>query len=252
MMNKQHLRHGFGLLVWACCCFQACCPIPQKVLSHDKRLVPPLDFEYLNIGATIDYQDHTHHFGSAYVKFRIQKDHLIWFSVLGLWGIEILRGVVTPTGITLLNHIQKTYMVYDYATPCTFWPDPWDYALLQALLLGELVYPNAPQDLIQDKAQRGVIQQKKAGWTLVYCIHPVLQKVEKLVATAKQSSIMATYQQFTPCAGGLLCKQATMTWHNRTMPTQPALTLTLKKIQAQWSQKPLHFPFSIPARYEKK
>ncbi|MCU0318229.1 MAG: DUF4292 domain-containing protein [Amoebophilaceae bacterium] len=226
--------------------------MPQKIPIHDECLVQPLDFEYLKIGATIEYQDLTHQHSSAYVKFRIQKDHLIWFSVLGLWGMEILRGVVTPTSITLLNRVQKTYTVYDYATLCILWPGPWDYALLQALLLGELAHPHAPQDLIQRGAQGVVIQQKKAKWLLAYHIHPALQKIDRLVVKAKQGSMMATYQQFKPYIGGLLCMQATMTWYCHAVPAQPAITLALKGIQAQWSQKPLCFPFSIPARYEKK
>ena len=252
MMNKRGLGYDFLLLVCACCCFQACCSIPQKIPRHDKCLVQPLNFEYLKIGATIEYQDLARQCGSAYVRFRIQKDHRIWFSVLGLWGIEILRGVVTPIGVTLLDRVQKTCTVYDYATLRTLWPGPWDYALLQALVLGELAYPYAPQALIEQGAQRVVIQQRKAKWSLVYHIHPALKKIEKLVVEAKQSSMMAIYQQFKPYSGGLLFRQATMTYHFRTMQMQPAITLTLKGVQAQWSQKPLCFPFSIPARYEKK
>jgi len=250
-MNRWCLRHSFWLLAWACC-FQDCCPVPKKGASKDECRVQSLDFEYLKMSTTVGYQDPTHHYGSGYVKFRIKKDHLIWFSVLGPWGIEVLRGIMTPTSITLLNHMQKAYYVYDYATLRSLFPGPWDYALLQAVLLGELAYAYGPHEVIQQNSQQAVIQQQKKTWTLTHIIHPTLKKVEKLVAVTGQGSCVAAYDQFKPCQGGLLFRRATLTWYYRTAPTQPAMTLVLKGMQAQWPKKSLCFPFSIPAHYEKK
>ena len=242
---------SFWILVWACC-FQACRPVPQKKLGTDECLVPPLDFEYLKIGTTIGYRDHTHHYSSAHVHFRIKKDSLIWFSVLAPWGIEIMRGIITPTGITLLNRTQKVCYIHDYATLRAFWPGPWDYALLQALLLGELARAATPHEIIAQNAQHTVIQQQKGAWTLTHFINPLLGKVEKIIATAIQGSFLISYNQFKPCQGGLFFRRATLSWYDRTTPVQAALTLTLKGTKVQWPTKPLRFPFSIPAQYEKK
>ena len=251
-MPKQHVSPGFWLLLWVCC-FQACRPVPQKVLSMDACLVPSLDFEYLKIGATVAYQDREHYQSHAYINFRIKKGSLIWFSVSGLWGIEILRGIITPMGITLVNHMQKACYVYDYATLCALWPGPWDYALLQALLLGELP-PDASalQEVVQQNAQQIALQYHKEAWTLTYCIHPALRKVEKLVATAMPGSFVVIYNLLKPRRGGSLFRRATLHWYCRTAPTQPTTTLTLKNMKVQWPKKPLRFPCLIPAQYEKK
>ena len=203
------------------------------------------------MSTTISYQDHARRYSSAYVTFRIKKDHLIWFSILAPWGIEVLRGLITPAGITLLNHIQKAYYVYDYATLRALWPVPWNYALLQALLLGELANASTPQKFMQKNARPVVIQQKEA-WTLTHFIHPTLKKVEKLVAATGQGTCVATYSQFKPYQGGLLSRRAILTWYCCTAPIQPAMTLILKGIKPQWPKKVLCFPFSIPASYEKK
>jgi Domain of unknown function (DUF4292) len=250
-MNRWRLRRGFWLLAWASC-FQACCPVPQKGIRKNGHWVQTLDFEYLKMSTNVGYQDHAHQYSSAHVKFRIKKDHLIWFSVLAPWGIEILRGLITPTSITLLNHMQKSCYVHDYATLRALWPGPWDYALLQSLLLGELAHASTLHKVTQQNTQQAVIQQQKEAWTLTHFIHPIFKKVEKLVAATGQGSCVATYDQFKPCQGGLLFRRATLTWYHRTAPTQPVMTLTLKGMQAQWSKKPLHFPCSIPAHYEKK
>ena len=211
-----------------------------------------LAFEYLKMDATVGYQAQARYYGSAYIKFRIKKDHIIWFSVLVPWGLEIFRGIITPTSITLLNYMHKVYYVYDYATLRALWPGPWDYALLQALLLGELSHASTPYKVIQQNAQQIVIQQKKATWSLTHCIHPTLRRVEKLITAAKRGSLVATYNLFKPCRGGLLFRRATLTWYYRTVPTQPAIILSFKGIQTKWPKNPLLFPFSIPAHYEKK
>ena len=250
-MNRWCLRHSFWLLVWACC-FQDCRPVPQKGPSKDECRVQSLAFEYLKMSTTISYQDHAHHYSSAYVKFRIKKDHLIWFSILAPGGIEVLRGLITPAGITLLNHMQKAYCVYDYATLRALWPGPWDYALLQALLLGELANASTPHKVVQKNAQQVVMQQQKAAWTLTHFIHPTLKKAEKLVAATGQGTCVAAYSQFKPYQGGLLSRCAILTWYCCTAPTQPAMTLILKGMKPQWPKKVLCFPFSIPASYEKK
>ena len=240
--------------MWAYC-FQACLPVPQKGPSPntDECLVQTLDFEYLKIGTTIGYIDHTHRYSSAYVNFRIKKDSLIWFSVLTPWGIEILRGIITSQGITLLNHMQKAYYVYDYATLRVLYPGPWDYALLQALLLGELAHSSSINEVIEQNAQHTVIQQQRKAWTLTHFIDPSLRKVEKLIATAIQGSFVASYEQFRSYQGdSLLFRRATLGWYRCTDPTQPAMTIILKNRKVQWPKKPLHFPFSIPVQYEKK
>jgi hypothetical protein len=248
-MNRWYFLHCFWLLVWACC-FHACFPVPQKGPIKAEHPVQSLDFKYLNIGANVDYQDNAYRRGSARVKLRIKKDRLIWFSILGPWGIEIFRGIATPASVTLLNRMQKTYAVYDYAALSTLWPGPWSYVLLQALLLGEL--PHASHEVIQQNSQQVVIQQQKEAWTLTQFINPTLKKIEKLLATAIQGSFVATYNQFKPCQGGLLCRRATLAWYCRTTPVQPTWIVTLKGMQAQRSTKPLRFPLSIPTQYEKK
>jgi Domain of unknown function (DUF4292) len=251
-MRQRSLQHYFWLLLSICWCFQACCPIPQKRLGHHAYFVQALDFEYLKIEANVAYQDHTHRRGSAHVKLRIKKDQLIWFSVLGPWGIEILRGIATPVSITLLDRMKKTCTVYDYETLGARWPGPWDYMFIQAVLLGELAHAYDPHEVVQQNSQQSVIQQQKEVWTLTHFINPTLKKIEKLVATARQSSFVATYNQFKPCQGGLLFGRATLTWYCYTTSAQPALTLVLKGMQVQRSTKPLHFPFAMPTQYEKK
>lgn len=247
-MRRRHWRLYYWLFIGSCC-WQACLPLPQRSPSNSDRLVQPLDFEYLALSTTISYHQPGQAQYSAYVKFRLQKNQCIWFSVLGPWGIELLRGTITPIGITLLNHMHKTYHVYDYATLQAVWPGPWDYDLVQATLLGELARAYTAQEVVQESAQEAVIRQKKGAWMLTHLVSPPLGKLEKLIAKGPQGSLIAAYQQFKPYPGGLLFKEATFTWYDG---TSPATTVKLAKLKAHWTEKPLRFPFVIPATYEKK
>ncbi|MEM9416977.1 MAG: DUF4292 domain-containing protein [Bacteroidota bacterium] len=250
-MYRRYWRLCFWLLVGSSC-WQACRPGLQKSPSSSDRLVQPLEFEYLTLSATLRYYNATQHTSTAYVKFRIQKNQCIWFSVVGLWGAEIMRGMLTPQSVTILDHLQKTYRVYDYATLQTLWPGPWDYAVVQALLLGEVVQDYTAQEVLQAHFQQAVIQQQKGAWILQHLVNSTQGKVEKLVATGRPGRLIAVYHQFKPCQGGLLSKQATFSWYPYTGPTTPATTVKLARVKAQWPQKPLKFPFVIPAHYEKK
>lgn len=252
LCRKQHLQYVFWLLLGGYCC-QACYPALQKgTIKDDECPAQFLAFEYLKIGAVVDYQDQKNTPSRVHIRLRIKKDQLIWFSVSAPWGLEVLRGIITPVSITLLNHAQKAYYVYDYVTLRTIRPGPWDYTLLQALLLGELPCTTASYKTIQKNAQTIVMQQKKIGWTLTYFLNPTLKRVEKSIVTANKGSLVTTYNLFKPDQGSLLFKRATLAWYDRATPMRPNITVTLKGLRSKQSQKPLPFPFSIPAHYEKK
>ncbi|MHA7877745.1 MAG: DUF4292 domain-containing protein [Bacteroidota bacterium] len=250
-MHKRYLKRGAWLLVWTCC-FQACVSVRQKGTNQNDDWVQALAFEYLKINAKASYQDHTHRSASVHIKLRIKKDCMIWFSVSAPWGLEILRGTITPTNITLLNHMQQTYYTDDYTNLRTLWPGPWDYALLQALLLGELPHTSTPCKVIQHDTQQILLQQEKTIWPMTHLINPALRKAEKLIAVAQKGNLVALYSLFKTFHGGLLYRKAILTWYYHATPEQPAMTLTLKDIRPQWPQGSLRFPLAIPAHYEKK
>ena len=250
-MSRPFLKQCLWLLVWGCC-WQACRPVPQKSPVLGDRLVQPLDFEYLKLGASILCVTDEHQYSSAYIRFRIHKDQCIWFSVSVAWGVEVMRGMVTPKDITLVNHIQQVYHVYDYAALGTAGAGPWDYALLQAVLLGELTRAYTAQEVIQEDAQQAMIQQHKAPWVINHLVNPALGKVEKLVASTLSGKLIAVYDQFKPYPGGLLFRQAKVHWYPCPAPAAPTLQVTLRRAKARWPKKPLSFPFSIPKHYEKK
>ena len=249
-MRQQLFRYSVWLLVWGSC-LQACRPIPQKSPSRGEGVAQSLDFEQLRLSVAITYQDGEQRYSNIRVRLRIKKDSLIWFAVLTPLGTEALRGIITPTGITLINHTEKAYYVYSYATLRSLWPGPWDYASLQALLLGE-VDGGKQQKIVQLDADQMVMQCKEAGWAMTYFIGARSGKLERLVASTKSGSFSAIYEDFKPYPEGVLLGKATLTWYNSTAPTQPTATVTMKGMRIKRAKGLLKFPFAIPTHYQKR
>lgn len=247
-MRRRHWRLYFWLLIGSYC-WQACVLLPQRSLGPSHSLIQPLDFKHLALSTNIRYYEAGKLQRRAYIKLRLQKNHGIWFSVLGPWGIEFLRGMITPVGITLLNHVHKTYHYYDYATLQTLWPGPWDYGLVQSVLLGELAQPYKPNELMKKSEEKIVVKQQKGVWILNHLLNKTLGRLEKLSAKGPQGAFTATYQQFKAYQQGMLFREAAFSWHDGINPT---MTLELVKLTPKWSETPLKLPFIIPAAYEKR
>ncbi|XWN35536.1 MAG: DUF4292 domain-containing protein [Roseivirga sp.] len=222
--------------------------------SREGSLVQPLAFEYLKLSATLSYQEGPHKCQRGSVRFRLKKDVCIWFSVTAPWGLEVIRGMITPEGLTVLNHMQQVYYAYDYAELRTRWPFPWDYALIQALLLGEMVQTHTSQEVLQTSPQQARVRQKPAHGVFTYLVNLATGQIQQVVITdtAQQHRWVGTYQPGKSYAGGVLFEQVQLDGYEDAFSEQPAVTLILEGLKASWPKKPLSFPFSIPQHYEKQ
>ena len=249
-MNKRRLQRCASLLLGAIC-LQTCSPVLQKHVRKQAPIVQTLAGNYVKIAANISYQYQDiqqQHSSSASIKFRIKQGDCIWFTVSAHWGLEILRGMVTPKGVTLLNHMEHAYCTYDYATLQVLWPGPWDYKLLQSLLLGESVAIDTLHEVLQDD-QQVCIQQQQGVWHLTYFMHAILKRVNKLVAKTMHRSLIIIYQHMLDHQISLF-KQVTWLCHDHDAFMQ--VRLQLKNVRVQWPKQALSFPFFIPKSYEEK
>lgn len=251
ILNRR-LQHFFLLLLWTCY-FQACHPILQRRERVFDDALPSWDCTYLKMRATINYQKDGRCYSGADVNLRIKRDGCIWASVCLPWGMEIMRCLITPQGVTLVDHREKAYYAYDYATLRARWSGPWDHALLQALLLGELARPSA----VPTSTRRGrqqVIRYRQGDWSLTYFVNPISRKVEKLVAqaTPEGCKFTASYRVQQSDRAGSTLRQVTLQWHHNTKQEEPVMSAILKGIKVKHATKPLSFPLTIPTWYEER
>jgi len=147
--------------------------------------------------------------------------------------------------------MQKSYYTYDYLSLEERWPLPWDYALLQALLLGQIVPTDGPYKVTPLSAQQAMVQQKKAHHVLTCFINLATNQVQQIVLAHPEQPyrLVSTYQT---CGKSPFFDQVQLAWYTAPAPEPPDAMLTLQDFKAAGSTKPLSFPFSIPQQYEKQ
>lgn len=66
------------------------------------------DFEWIELRTRIKYQSADQK-GSAKAYIRMRKDSAIWISAVPLLGIEVIRVMITPDSMTILNRLKKEW-----------------------------------------------------------------------------------------------------------------------------------------------
>ncbi|MEL6412808.1 MAG: DUF4292 domain-containing protein [Bacteroidota bacterium] len=244
------LQRTRWLIVLSCLLHACRSVLPQKSLTTTPA-VASLAFDYLRINARLRYQDQQHQYSNASVQVRIQKGTCIWFSITAPLGIEIMRGTITPSGITVVNHSQKTYASYTYTTLSARWHYHINYAWIQAVLLGELLLPPAPQEILYQGPDKAILQQQRPPWILTHIINTTWGQPEKLVVldTLTQQRCVVAYQGWQQYTPGPFFRQVKIQLYRSARQVRPQQTLMLRRIRIHRSSKPLSFPFSIPPTY---
>ena len=245
-MLKKIDKPSFLLVFIIGCLLQACYTVrlTQTTQKHTQQLLEPLHFTYLTINASIKYTQGTTKYNLR-VQFRMHKDHIIWFSAALPWGIEVARGMITPTQVKLMNHLQHTYTVYDYPTLQAQLHGPCSYNLIQAILLGELpAIPN--KNKILQAGQHITIQWPQGQWQAIATMNRTTRQVEKMVITdpLTQNQCMVAYKNWKQYQCGLLFRDAQLCVGNF------IVGITHKSIHS--THKKLNFPFTIPCKYVQK
>lgn len=75
-------------------------------------------------------------------NLRIRKDSVIWISVSALLGIEVARIQITPDSLKLMNRINKTYWVADFAEADQLLGVSVNYKQLESALVGQISLGN--------------------------------------------------------------------------------------------------------------
>ena len=178
--------------------------------------------------------NNTHYQGR--LSLHIQRDSLIGFSLTHGMGFEVLRGQVTPTSITWINRLEKTYQQYDYPMLWQHIPMRCNYAILQAILLNEwneIIERNELPNWDINLAANGGIPPY-----LISCKKEptqVVQLVDK--ETQQRCWVVYTYKKANGITG-ITVYLETMHWQVR-----------YKK--KRFFRDVVSFPFKIPHRYDK-
>jgi len=119
----------------------------------EKKLISHLQENYLkydNFSAKVNvkfvYKDKDQ---SVKAQIKIQKDSLIWISIIPALGIEFARAQFSMDSVKFINRMSNEYFVGDYKYVSEMFHLDLNYEVLQALFMNELfIYPS-PDDSIK-------------------------------------------------------------------------------------------------------
>lgn len=73
-------------------------------------------------------------------NIRIKKDSVIWVNVSALLGIDVMRLMITPDSVKLINKMEKTVQLRSVSYLQELAKIPFSFKELQALLIGNPVF----------------------------------------------------------------------------------------------------------------
>ncbi|MBE0649453.1 MAG: DUF4292 domain-containing protein [Bacteroidales bacterium] len=110
-------------------------PMSFDSLFHEMN-THQVNFSSLNAKVAVSYNKKGSDDATFRVQVRIQKDSLIWASIIPAMGIEAARAELTPDSLKLLNRMKKNYMLGDYRVLDSLLHTSVNYSVLQSLLVG--------------------------------------------------------------------------------------------------------------------
>ncbi len=126
-------------------------------------------------------------------QLRMQKDSIIWTSISAPLGVEVLRMMVTPDSVFMLNRNDKTYLIENISVFNDISPMITTIDFIQAVLIGndinlresdnyKISIKDGQYNLLISNELKKTIKQSDDEWKVMLkdiCIDPQLFKITK-------------------------------------------------------------------------
>lgn len=96
-------------------------------------------YQSFSARAKLDVQSQKTSQNGIAVFLRMQKDSCIWISIRPVLGIELVRVLITPDSVKMINFFKKTLTVRSADSLQQLLNIPYDFSTLQDLLVGNPV-----------------------------------------------------------------------------------------------------------------
>lgn len=209
-----------------------------------------IDFTTFSAKVKVDYADSKGQKYDFNTFMRIQKDSIMWVSIVAALGIEAFRVRITPDTVMILDKLNKTYTIKPISYLQEVTQLPFDFKTLQNLILGNPVYVEG--DVTSFKLTGDIVTMSLAGNFFKHLL--TFQKPQFTLISSKLDDVDKTrsrtasllYEGHEP--NGLLL------FSNRRkirIAEKNQLDVDLDFKQVEFN-KPQAYPFSIPRNYKMK
>lgn len=223
--------------------------------SRDEKIdVAEIDFEYLVSRSKISFRSKDQKVDNANVNIRIKKDSVIWMNV-SLLGISGVRALITRDQVTVIDLVHKEYSQFDYPTLSRRYGIELSFDLLQSIIVGNVPLRKNPRKISKDPDY--FIIRQEAGQVLVdNYIGKQDRKLRKLKAVELRTNntLNLTFDNFAVLNDMLFPYSSLITLDLQSGTDRQSVqtVIEIRHQKVELTDEPQSFPFSIPAKYERK
>lgn len=222
-------------------------PPPQRNIAIEE-----IDFEYFQGRARINIRDDKKE-KDVKANIRIRKDSVIWMdiSVVGLSGA---RALINHDSITIRSNVDKEYFVFEFTELTKRFNFEINYQIVQAALLGNLLYDRRPEDQVKADGTFTVLEQLIGTTIIKNYINTASSKLERIEMNENNTnnSLVVNYSNFQNVGPKVFPYNGIINILYKTPGGVINNTITFEYSKAEVGDRELRFPFNIPRKYERR
>ena len=214
--------------------------------------VEEIDFEYFHGKARINVKDDKKE-KDVKANIRIRKDSVIWMDI-SVVGVSGARALINHDSITIRSNVDKEYFVFEFKELSKRFNFEINYHIVQAALLGNLLYDKRPDDIVKADGTFTILEQIIGTTILKNYINTASTKIERVELTEANTnnSLVVNYSNFQNVGPKVFPYNGVITVLYKTSAGVINNTITFEYSRAEVGDRELRFPFNIPRKYERR
>ncbi|MEJ0031771.1 MAG: DUF4292 domain-containing protein [Bacteroidota bacterium] len=243
------------LLCIAAIALQACSKktsAPTAPATPRNIAIEEIDFEYFHGKARINFRDEKKE-KDVKANIRIRKDSVIWMDI-SVVGVSGARALVNHDSLTIRSNVDKEYFVFEFAELSKRFNFEINYHIVQAALLGNLLYDKRPEDKVTSDGTYTVLEQMVGTTLIKNYINTASTKLERIELKEQNTSNSLTiqYSNFQNVGSKVFPFNGVIQILYKTPAGIINNSITFEYSKAEVGGRELRFPFNIPRKYERR
>lgn len=222
-------------------------PAPSKNINIEE-----IDFEFFQGKARINHKDDKKE-RDVKANIRMRRDSVIWMDI-SVVGVSGARTLINKDSITIRSNVDKEYFVFEFSELSKRFNFTIDYHIIQAAMLGNLIYDRRPEDVVRSDGTYNVLEQTMGTITIKNYINAASAKLEKVELTESNTSnsLVVNYSNFQSVGTKTFPFNGFIEILYKTTAGVIKNTILIEWSKAEVGDRELRFPFNIPKKYERR
>ena len=253
MNNRCFLFWILASVLFISSCKKNQVPVASSGTESVKEKTRNLSFQYFTAKGRMQIEEEDGKVTSG-VNVRMQKDSVIWISVVPGFGIEAARVKITRDSVYMVNRLQRNYFAGDYTLIKDKFKVDVNFELVQAIMLGNyLASPTGDEKQIAQTPLQHLRQQQE-NLIIDQFLDASTAKLKKLTIKDQKSknSINVDYSLFEQVNNQLFAKNSLIVVQQNQGEKNAGAIVAIEYNKVNLDDEILAFPFSVPSGYTRK